>query len=72
MKDGTAGGNRFKTNDSVVFFNFRPDRAREITRAFCDDNLTDLTEETSEDLTYVCFTEYDATIPEQDRLHSTK
>jgi 2,3-bisphosphoglycerate-independent phosphoglycerate mutase len=25
--------------DSVVFFNFRPDRAREITRAFCDDDF---------------------------------
>jgi len=27
--------------DSVVFFNFRPDRAREITRAFCDDDFKD-------------------------------
>ena len=29
-----------KENDSVIFFNFRPDRAREITRAFCDDAFT--------------------------------
>ncbi len=29
----------FQDNDSVVFFNFRPDRAREITRAFCDDEF---------------------------------
>ena len=29
-----------KENDSVIFFNFRPDRAREITRAFCDDKFT--------------------------------
>ncbi len=29
-----------KNNDSVIFFNFRPDRAREITRAFCDDKFT--------------------------------
>ena len=28
-----------KANDSVIFFNFRPDRAREITRAFCDDEF---------------------------------
>ena len=28
-----------KDNDSVVFFNFRPDRAREITRCFCDDDF---------------------------------
>ena len=31
-------------NDSVVFFNFRPDRAREMTRAFCDDDFNALTE----------------------------
>ena len=29
----------FRDNDSVIFFNFRPDRAREITRAFCDDEF---------------------------------
>ena len=28
-----------KDNDSVIFFNFRPDRAREITRTFCDDKF---------------------------------
>ena len=32
-----------KDNDSVIFFNFRPDRAREMTRVFCCDDLTDLT-----------------------------
>ncbi|MDO5338376.1 MAG: 2,3-bisphosphoglycerate-independent phosphoglycerate mutase [Eubacteriales bacterium] len=49
--------------DSVVFFNFRPDRAREITRAFCDDAFTGFEREKKLDLTYVCFTEYDDTIP---------
>lgn len=49
--------------DSVVFFNFRPDRAREITRAFCDDNFQGFSREKKLDLTYVCFTEYDDTIP---------
>ncbi len=49
--------------DSVVFFNFRPDRAREITRAFCDDQFKGFAREKKLDLTYVCFTEYDDTIP---------
>ena len=48
--------------DSVVFFNFRPDRAREITRAFCDDAFTGFAREKRLDLTYVCFTDYDDTI----------
>lgn len=49
--------------DSVIFYNFRPDRAREITRAFCDDTFTGFEREKKLDLTYVCFTEYDVTIP---------
>ncbi len=49
--------------DSVVFFNFRPDRAREITRAFCDDEFKGFEREKRLDLTYVCFTDYDETIP---------
>ena len=49
--------------DSVVFFNFRPDRAREITRAFCADDFDGFDREKRLDLTFVCFTEYDETIP---------
>ena len=49
--------------DSIVFFNFRPDRAREITRAFCDDDFKGFEREKKLDLTYVCFTDYDDTIP---------
>lgn len=49
--------------DSVIFFNFRPDRAREITRAFCDPEFTGFEREKRLDLTYVCFTDYDETIP---------
>ncbi len=49
--------------DSVIFYNFRPDRAREITRAFCDDEFTGFPREKRLELTYVCFTEYDPTIP---------
>ncbi len=51
-----------KDNDSVIFFNFRPDRAREITRAFCDDKFTGF-ERPFLKLTYVCFKDYDETIP---------
>ena len=51
-------------NDSVIFFNFRPDRAREITRAFCDDAFDGFERSKGKlALTFVCFTEYDVTIP---------
>ena len=49
-------------NDSVIFFNFRPDRAREITRAFCDDEFAGFAREKKQGLVYVCFTDYDETI----------
>lgn len=52
-----------KENDSIIFFNFRPDRAREITRVFCDDNFTGFDRGSARmNLTYVCFSEYDVTI----------
>ena len=51
-----------KDNDSVIFFNFRPDRAREITRAFCDDDFKGFDRDRRLNLTYVCFTDYDDTI----------
>jgi len=51
-----------KDKDSVIFFNFRPDRAREITRAFCDDDFKGFDRKRL-DIKYVCFTEYDPTIP---------
>ncbi len=52
--------------DSVVFFNFRPDRAREITRAFCDDDFKGFAREKKLDIKYVCFSEYDPTIPNKE------
>ncbi len=53
-----------KDKDSVIFYNFRPDRAREITRAFCDDAFTGFEREGGrKNTTYVVFTEYDVTIP---------
>ena len=48
--------------DSVIFFNFRPDRAREITRAFCDDDFKGFERGKRLDTVYVCFSDYDHTI----------
>ena len=49
-------------HDSVIFFNFRPDRAREISHAFLDDTFEGFSREKKLDLVYVCFTDYDETI----------
>lgn len=60
-RDGAAVGT-IKEKDSVIFFNFRPDRAREITRCFCDDDFKGFDRGKRLDLKYVCFSDYDATI----------
>ncbi|MGN0436265.1 MAG: 2,3-bisphosphoglycerate-independent phosphoglycerate mutase [Wujia sp.] len=53
-----------KANDSVIFFNFRPDRAREITRAFCSDDFDGFERPNGRmPLVYVCFKDYDESIP---------
>ena len=49
-------------NDSVIFFNFRPDRAREITRTLVDPEFDGFTRQFFP-LIFVCNTEYDATMP---------
>ncbi|MEE3419868.1 MAG: 2,3-bisphosphoglycerate-independent phosphoglycerate mutase [Lachnospiraceae bacterium] len=51
-----------KSGDSVVFFNFRPDRARELTRCFCDDKFDHFDRGERIKTTFVTFTDYDATI----------
>lgn len=61
MKDGKPTAT-VKERDSIIFFNFRPDRAREITRTFCDDEFTGFNRGERVKTTYVCFTEYDVTI----------
>ena len=53
---------KIEENDSVIFFNFRPDRAREITRAIVDPEF-DGFETKKMNLYYVCFTSYDETMP---------
>ena len=53
-----------KANDSVIFFNFRPDRAREITRCFVDPDFSGFERRCGFfPLTYICLTQYDATMP---------
>ncbi len=62
VKKGGVPTAVIQSGDSVVFFNFRPDRAREITRAFVDDEFTGFSRGQKQELTYVCFTDYDDTI----------
>ena len=50
--------------DSMIFYNFRPDRAREITRTFVDPDFNGFERKKGFfPLTYVCMTQYDATMP---------
>ena len=51
-----------KDQDSVIFYNFRPDRARELTHVFCDDVFEGFDRGERIHTTYVCFTDYDETI----------
>ena len=52
-----------KNGDAVVFTNFRPDRARELSRAFCCDDFQGFDRGYRIQTCFVCFTEYDVTIP---------
>ncbi|MBE3581838.1 MAG: 2,3-bisphosphoglycerate-independent phosphoglycerate mutase [Thermoanaerobacteraceae bacterium] len=50
--------------DAVIFYNFRADRARQLTRAFVDDDFPYFERPGGKlDISFVCFTQYDATIP---------
>ena len=53
---------KIEKNDSVIFFNFRPDRARQITRSLVDKDF-DGFETKNLNLYFVCFTQYDETMP---------
>ena len=57
--DGFTG---VKENDSMIFFNFRPDRARELTRTFVDSEFHGFDRDYFP-VHYVCMTQYDATMP---------
>ncbi len=60
IENGAPTG-KIENGDSVIFFNFRPDRAREITRAI-NDKVFDGFERETLDLNYVCMTQYDKTL----------
>ena len=53
---------KIEPHDSVIFFNFRPDRAREITRTLVDTNFNEFDTRKDLDLCFVCMTPYDETI----------
>ena len=59
--DGTPVA-KIEKNDSVIFFNFRPDRARQITRSLVDKSF-DGFDKKDLNLYFVCFTQYDETMP---------
>lgn len=55
---------KISENDSVILFNFRPDRAREITRTFVDDDFNGFERKNGRfPLYFVCMTQYDVTMP---------
>ena len=57
-------GAEVKSGDSVIFFNFRPDRARELTRTLVDPDFAGFERKKGFfPLTYICMTQYDATMP---------
>lgn len=61
------GGAPIQAHDSVIFYNFRPDRAREITRTLVDDDFTGFVRKKGRfPLHFVCMTQYDATMPNVD------
>lgn len=59
VKEGAA----VQAGDGVIFFNFRPDRARQLTRAFVDDDFSGFVRRDGRlNIGYVCMTQYDETI----------
>ena len=60
----TCEGGRVQDGDTIIFMNFRPDRARQMTRIFCDDAFTGFERRGGrKQVHYVCMAEYDATMP---------
>ena len=74
-KDGAV--HTVSDGDAMIFFNFRPDRAREICHAFCDDEFNFFNRGARKQVFFVCFTDYDPTIPnkrvafEKEEIHNT-
>ncbi len=60
----TCEGGRVQEGDTVIFMNFRPDRARQMTRIFVDDDFKGFERRYGRfHVNYVCMAEYDATMP---------
>lgn len=58
------GGEAIKEGDSIIFYNFRPDRAREITRCFVQEDFSGFVRGNGYfPVKFVCMTQYDATLP---------
>ncbi len=61
------GAEPVQAGDSIIFYNFRPDRAREITRTFVDPDFSGFERKNGFfPVNYVCMTQYDATMPNVD------
>ena len=61
---GGDDGGFINDGDSIIMFNFRPDRAREITRAFVDTEFDGFERKKApQNLKYICMTQYDAEMP---------
>ena len=61
--NGDAPVAKIEPHDSVIFFNFRPDRARQITRTLVDPEFNEFETRKDLDLCFVCMTPYDETLP---------
>ena len=66
IMDGDKPVSLIKDHDSVVFFNFRPDRAREITHCFCDNDFSYFDRGPRKKVFFVCFKDYDPEIPNKE------
>ncbi len=62
IHDGGSPLAVIEDGDAVVFFDFRPDRARQLTRAFTDEGFSRFDRSRRPDTRFVCLTEYDPTI----------
>ena len=64
VQPSVTGAGTVNNGDAIIMYNFRPDRAREITRAFTDPDFDGfIRKKTVKNLKYVCMTQYDASMP---------
>ena len=74
MEAGLSGGetSRIKNDDAVIFYNFREDSPRQITRAFTDKDFGKFEREYFHNLFFVTMTEYDKNLPARPAYESAK